>query len=135
MSLYLSIFAGDRELDGVEAGPYADFNALRHTILQEISAADAAFPTFLGHSDCDGEWSPSDCVLLRRELAAIAIGLKQRPAIGFTSAWQAEVARSIGLSPRNAFECFIDVDGQFLLDRLQHLAEVAVQQHLPILFQ
>jgi hypothetical protein len=135
MSLYLCIFAGDRELDGVEAGPYADFNALRHTILQEFGGAAAAFPTLLGHSDCDGEWSPSDCVLLGRELAGIAAALKQRPAIGFPSVWQAEVARSIGLNPRNAFECFIDVDGQFLLDRLQHLAELAVQHQLPILFQ
>lgn len=137
MSLYLCIYAADREVDGVEVGPYADFNALRDAIAGECGASAAAdrYPTLLAHSDCDGEWSPQACVALRRELAAIAAALKQRPAIGFPSEWQREVARSAGLQPRNAFECFIDVDGEFLIERLQHLVDTALRYRLPILFQ
>jgi hypothetical protein len=137
MSLYLCIFAGDREVDGVEVGPYSAFNALRDAVVRELGGSDAGglYPTLLAHSDCDGEWSPGDCDRLRRELAAIAAGLKKRPPIGFPSDWQREVARSIGLQPRSAFECLIDVDGEFLVERLQHLVEIAVQRRLPILFQ
>jgi len=137
MSLYLCIYAGDREADGVEVGPYADFNALRDTIARELGSprGEASFPTLLTHSDCDGEWSPEACVRLRQELAAITAALKNRPPIGFPSEWQKEVARSAGLEPRNAFECFIDVDGEFLLDRLQHLVDTALRLQLPILFQ
>lgn len=42
---------------------------------------------------------------------------------------------SNGLTPKNAFESFIDVNGQFLLDRMQALAKLSVERDLPILFQ
>jgi hypothetical protein len=45
------------------------------------------------------------------------------------------VADSIGLVPQNAFESFIDVDGEFLLERLQNLVKNALKHQLPILFQ
>jgi hypothetical protein len=137
MSLYLCIYSGDREIDGVEVGPYADFNAFRDAVARELGGneADGPCPTLLTHSDCDGKWSPEDCDRLRRELASIATALGKRPAVDFPSVWQKEVARSIGLEPRNASECFIDVDGEFLIERLQRLAEIAVQRQLPILFQ
>ena len=136
MSLYLCVFAGNREVDGIDAGSYADFNAWRAAIVRELGAsAHDRFPTVLTHADCDGEWSPRDCARLAGELAAIAAGLKARPPVGFPTAWQRAVARPAGLEPRNAFECFIDVDGEFLVDRLQCLAAIAVEQRLPILFQ
>ncbi len=137
MSLYLCIYSGDREVDGVEVGPYADFNAFRSAVARELGAGKEGgpCPTLLAHSDCDGEWSPEDCDRLRRELAAITAVLGKRPAVGFPSGWQREAARSTGLEPRNALECFVDVDGELLVERLQHRAEVAVQRQLPILFQ
>jgi len=137
MSLYLCIYAGDREVDGVEVGPYANFNALRTAAVgvSAPNAANASYPTLLEHSDCDGEWSPDACVHLHQELASLVTALKNQPPTGFPSEWQQEMARSVGLEPRNAFECFIDVDGEFLLDRLQHLVDTAVRLQLPILFQ
>jgi hypothetical protein len=34
-----------------------------------------------------------------------------------------------------AYESFIDVDGEFVLERIQHLADVAFERQLPISFQ
>ena len=101
----------------------------------ELGNAGTRFPTFVVHSDCDGEWSVADCQKLLVELDAIAEALKARPAIAFFSDWQKTVAKSIGLKPQNAFESFIDVDGEFLLERLQSLVKDALARRLPILFQ
>jgi hypothetical protein len=73
--------------------------------------------------------------LLRREFTDITESLKQRPPVPFTSEWQKAVSKSTGLVPQNAFESFIDVDGEFLLDRLLHLVEVSMERQVPILFQ
>ena len=72
---------------------------------------------------------------LYAELTKIAAELKVRPPIAFVSDWQNQVARSIGLIPKNAFESFIDVDGEFLIERLQSLVETARNRRLPIFFQ
>jgi len=90
MGLYLCIFDGDEDVDGVDVGAYADHNALRDYIVCELEAgeAESRFPTFI--------------------------------------AWQETVAKSIGLDPQNAFESFIDVDGEFLLERLQSLVKNAL---------
>jgi immunity protein 70 of polymorphic toxin system len=137
MGLYLCIFDGDEDVDGVEVGAYADYNALRDYVVRELEAgrAGSRFPTFVLHSDCDGEWSVTECQRLQGELAEIAAALKQRPAVAFSSDWQKAVAKSVGLAPQNAFESFIDVDGEFLLERLQNLAKNALERQLPILFQ
>ncbi|NVJ27173.1 hypothetical protein HUW62_38760 [Myxococcus sp. AM011] len=137
MGLYLCIFKDDEELDGVEVGHYADFNEFRGCVTRELEAGKlgSRFPTLIMHSDCDGEWSVSDCERLRDELAVIAMELSMRPVVDFTSEWQRIVAKSIGLRPRNAFESFIDVDGEFLIERLRGLAEFAIRHQAPILFQ
>jgi hypothetical protein len=137
MGLYLCIFEGDEDIDGVEVGSYADFNALRGNVVQQLEGgrAGSRFPTLTLHSDCEGEWSVADCQILQGELTKIAAALKELPVIGFTSDWQRVVAKSIGLKPQNAFESFIDVDGEFLLERLQCLAQKAVRHQLPIVFQ
>ena len=69
------------------------------------------------------------------ELDEIGGALKTRPPIAFSSDWQKVVAKSIGLKPMNAFESFIDVDGEFLIERLQSLVKDALARQLPILFQ
>lgn len=137
MGLYLCIFDGEEDVDGVEVGAYADYNALRDCVVRELEAgrAGSRFPTFVLHSDCDGEWPVAECQKLQDELAEIAAALKQRLAVAFSSDWQKVVAKSVGLNPQNAFESFIDVDGEFLLERLQNLAENALARRLPIVFQ
>jgi hypothetical protein len=137
MGLYLCVFDGDEEIDGVEFGAYSDFNALRDFIVRELEAGEPGcrFPTFVQHSDCDGEWSIAECERLAVELAEIIAALKSVQARDFASDWQMEVAKSIGLMPRNAFESFIDVDGECVLERLQVLVGKALLRRLPILFQ
>lgn len=137
MGLYLGVFDDGDEIDGVEVGPYADFNALRSYItgVLEQGKAGAKFPTFIIHSDCDGEWSVADCIQLTSELSAIILAMKEKPPEPFVSDWQKYVAKSTGLSPQNAFESFIDVDGEFVLDRILYLVKVALDRKLPILFQ
>jgi hypothetical protein len=61
--------------------------------------------------------------------------MKGKPPQAFVSDWQKYVAKSTGLLPQNAFESFIDVDGEFVLDRILHLVKVALDRKLPILFQ
>lgn len=137
MGLYLCIFDGDEDVDGVEVGPYADFNALRDYITRELEGGRAGtrFPVLMLHSDSDGEWSLSECETLRDELAEIATEPRKRPAVEYVSDWQQVVARSVGLVPQNALESFIDVDGEFLIERLQSLVASARGRGLPILFQ
>jgi hypothetical protein len=137
MGLYLCIFDGEEDVNGVEIGSYADYNALRDYVVRELELGKAGtrFPTFVLHSDCDGEWSVVDCQKLQVELDEIVAALKARPTIAFSSDWQKVVAESIGLKPLNAFESFIDVDGEFLLERLQNLVKNALERRLPILFK
>ena len=137
MGLYLCIFDGGEDVDGVDVGSYADFDALRDYVVRELEGGKLGFkfPTFVLHSDCDGEWSFLECEKLHAELAEIASALKARPAIEFVSDWQKAVAKSVGVHPQNAFESFIDVDGEFLLERLQNLVNGALRRRLPILFQ
>jgi len=137
MGLYLCIFDEDEDVHGVEIGAYSDFDALRSYVVRELEGGEAGskFPKFILHSDCDGEWSVSDCQELSSELSQIAAALKTRHAISFPSDWQKNFAKSIGLVPQTAFESFIDVDGEFLVERLQGLVASALRRQLPILFQ
>jgi len=137
MGLYLCIFDGDEEVDGVEVGHYSDFNRLRDYLARELEGRNrgSRFPTLMLHSDSDGEWSAADCARLVLELTAIIAEMRGRPPVPFVSQWQQHVARSVGLVPKNAFESFIDVDGLFVLERMLHLATVALDRSLPILFQ
>jgi hypothetical protein len=137
MSLYLCVFCDDEEVEGVELGNYSDVDYFRSTIseLLEGSQAGSRYPTLILHSDCDGEWSPSDCARLIGELRAISQAFKDLPAVGFQPGWQEEVAKSLGLKATTLFDCFIDVDGEPLLERMQRLCEIAIEREQPILFQ
>ena len=137
MSLYLCIFDGDDEVDGVEVGRYSDFGALRDTIRDKLEggAAGSRFPTLMLHSDCDGAWSPEEAAVLEREIDEVRRGLDALPAAPVAAGWQQQVARSLGLSPRTLAECYFDVDGEPLFDRLASLCRTAIANNLPILFQ
>jgi len=137
MSLYLCVFAGHQEMAGLDVGSYADFNALRRTIAETLEggAAGGRFPVLMGHSDCEGEWSAEACLKLRDELATIITEMKAGPPLPFSGDWQRSVADARALKPGSAFESFIDVDGEFVLQRLLGLVEAALGEGLPILFQ
>ena len=137
MSLYLCVFDDDEELDGVDIGAYSDFGDFRNTIMRELESGTAGsqFPALMLHSDCDGEWSVQDCEKLEQELEMISAEFKQRAPKPFFAEWQKNVAKQCGLHPGNLYDCFIDVDGEPLLERLLGLAKLARRRELPILFQ
>lgn len=137
MGLYLCVFDNDNELDGLEVGAYSDFEFFRRTVteLLEEGSAGSKYPTLISHSDSDGEWSPSECERLRRELEDISCHFRQLPAVRFRADWQKELGKSLGLQPACLYDSFIDVDGEPLLGRLQRLCDVAIERNTPILFQ
>jgi hypothetical protein len=69
------------------------------------------------------------------ELRYIRAGLAQLPPVPFPAGWQAEVSRLQGLRTGSLAACFIDVDGEPLIERLLELTRVAQRESLPIHFQ
>lgn len=136
MGLYLCLFDGDEEIDGVEVGSYADFGTFRDTVQTclEHGSLGSRFPTLMRHSDCDGSWSPDEAAKLHVELDAIAQELEKLPPVPLDGR-KTSVARSLGMAPTNRLECFIDVDGEPLLDGLRRLCRRSTDLGLPILFQ
>lgn len=137
MGLYLCIFDGEEEVEGVEVGSYADFNFFRDAIVAKVENGNRASrcPTLVNHHDSDGEWSPEEASRLIGELDDVEAIFSGLPPVEFNSPWQAKVAGSQGLAPANLLECFFDVDGEPLVVRLRGLAERSIQRNLPILFQ
>ena len=86
------------------------------------------------HSDCDGEWSPEDCVLLRQELETIREKMARLPVVPFPAQWQQQVVEEFGLTPQNALDCFINVDGENLVEAIARLADLAIKLGKPIDF-
>jgi hypothetical protein len=137
MGLYLCIFDGDEEVDGVEVGPYVDFDKFRDCVVRELEGGDAGskFPTLILHSDCDGEWPPTEVGKLEKELIEISCEFRRRPPVSISSDWQKQAIESFGLQIGNLYDCFFDVDGEPLLERLIGLARQSRERSLPILFQ
>jgi hypothetical protein len=54
----------------------------------------------------------------RLELLTIAGEFAQLPPVEFPSGWQEAVAKQLGVQPGSLLRCFIDVDGEPLVDRL-----------------
>ncbi|WP_434712890.1 immunity 70 family protein [Rhizobium sp. YTUHZ045] len=137
MGLYLCIFDGEDEVDGVEVGSYADFGTFRTAVATHVEGGveGSRCPILMLHSDCDGQWSPEEAVALRAELAEIIRKFAELPPEPLGSDWKFKVAKMFGLRPANLDDCFFDVDGEPLLDRLIGLARLSVERNLPILFQ
>lgn len=137
MGLYLCVFEGDEELDGVEVGSYADFNFLRDAIIAKVE--DGQFgtrcPTFVTHPDSDGEWTSEQASQLLAEFDLIEKQFANAPPAEFNSEWKKDVAKTYGIMPHSLLDCFFDVDGEPLIERLKDLAKLSVQIGVPILFQ
>jgi len=137
MSLYLCVFDQGGEVDGIDAGACADFNAFRRFVTEELEGgrAGSQFPTLVLHSDCNGEWPVEACARLGDELRAIEAAMREMPPTGFPSEWQLELARGLGRRPRSALECFLDADGEPLVGHLIRLSDTALALRQAILFQ
>jgi len=137
MGLYLCVFDGDEELEGVEVGPYADFNVFRDTVaaLLEHGVVGSVCPVLNTHSDCDGEWTAQEAERLLVELAQIEAALRKHPPTPFTADWKHAAAKTFGIAPDTLLDCFFDIDGEPLVERLRELAQVSVSSGQAILFQ
>ena len=138
MGLYLCVFDNDgEEVDGVEVGPYADFNLLRDTVIAVVEGGNfaARCPVLVKHSDCDGQWTPEEASLLLTELDLIQTKFANAPAIALNADWKKVVAKKTGIDPKSLLDCFFDIDGEPLIERLRGLATVSIETSAPILFQ
>ena len=137
MGLYLCVFDDGDELAGVEVGSYADFNFFRDAVVVTVEKSNTGVlcPTLNTHSDCDGEWTTEEAHRLLAELALIADVMRQYPPVELNSEWKKEVAKTFGISPKTLLDCFFDIDGEPLIERLSQLAQASISSKQPILFQ
>jgi hypothetical protein len=137
MGLYLCVFEGDDEIEGVEVGSYSDFEWFRGLVAEKLEGGvvGSRFPVLMLHADSDGEWSINQCAGLRAELLEVSQEFRRLPACPFPSGWQKSVLRSLGLTPSSLYESIIDVDGECLLQRLVGLCDKALEKGQPVLFQ
>jgi Immunity protein 70 len=138
VGLYLAVFDGDDELEGVEVGSYADFGVFRDAVAEHLErgVVGSQFPTLMLHSDCDGSWSPQEAAHLQGELEQIADGFRALPPLELKSgSWQSDLAKTLGIIPSNLYESFFDVDGESLIERLLEVIQVSRARSKEILFQ
>lgn len=137
MGLYLAIFDDEEEIEGVEIGLYSDFNYFRDMVVNELEngLAGSKYPTLNLHSDCDGLWTVEDSQNLETELKSISSAFEKLSPVEFNSDWQRNLAKSLGIAPKNLKDCLIDVDGEPLIERLLELVVISQKRKLPITFQ
>jgi hypothetical protein len=137
VGLYLCIFDGDEELDGVEVGSYADWGVFVDKVveLREGGERGSRHPTLTLHHDSDGEWSVAECRVLLSDLAEIGAVFRNQGPDPPTDGWQAQAAKQFGVRFATLYDCFIDVDGENVIERLEGLAGRAIEANRPILFQ
>jgi hypothetical protein len=137
MSLYLCVFQGDEDVDGVDLGRYLDFDAFRSEICKRLENGNAGsrFPILMRHADSDGAWEVDQLEALYSELIAIRKAFIAMPPLEYQAEWQRELAKYLGLSAESLRDSFIDVDGEPLVDRLIQLVQGARERKLAILFQ
>lgn len=137
MGLYLTIFDGDDELEGVEVGSYHDYDVFIQCVVDNVENGikGSVCPTLTQHHDSDGEWTSQESSILRDELIKIKNTLKSISPIEHNADWVAQIMNEFDLNPSSAYESFIDVDGENLIDRLIDLTDLSIEKNLPILFQ
>ena len=91
--------------------------------------------TLRKQSDCDGSWNVYECVQLKMELQEIKqVFMNEPPDLSIIKLKQ-DIFKFYGIKPENLFECFIDSDCEFLIDRLLELCDLAIQENRSIMFQ
>ena len=104
-------------------------------VLKRKSKFSLPMTILLNHSDCDGSWNVDECVHLKMELQEIKqIFINEPPDLSIIELKQ-DIFKFYGVKPENLFECFIDSDCEFLIDRLIQLCDLAIQENRPIIFQ
>ncbi len=137
MGLCLHVFSGElseddepEEIAECDLGPYSYFAHFRESIGRNLGAQ--RFPTLMGHSDCDGEWSLEELPALERELREIATEFRGLPidaardALGYLS--------ENPHGPPSLYDCFHNTSGENLFEALLELCRIARMHRQPITF-
>ncbi len=136
MGLYLCVFRGDDEIEGVEVGSYEDFERFREAARALDRRVFRRFGALRSNIKPNTAWSRREATRLARELTALGVELRKLPPRPFPpGSWQEQIARERGLAPASLYDCFFDVDGEPLVERLLGLCRVSMETRQPILFQ
>ena len=138
MGLYLCVFDEyGEDICGVEVGLYQYFTEFRQrvAVFVDSNRFSNKMPTLLQHLDCDGSWSVSDCKTLIHELTEIKTVFQQEPPLKEIQNLKEDIFKFYGITPQNLYECFVDTDCEFLLDRLLELCNCAINKNQAIQFQ
>jgi hypothetical protein len=136
MGLYLCVFRDDEELLGVDVGSYEDFERFRDAARALDRPVFRRYGALRMNLSPTTHWSPREAAKLATELVHLREALRRLPPRPFPpGSWQAARAAELGLVPASLAECFFDLDGVPLFDRLLELCRVAVETRQPILFQ
>jgi len=131
MSLYLTVFDKEEEVDGWVFGHYSDFGYFRDVVADVLKKEN--YPTLMLHSDCDGQWTPKEQIALREELLAIGEQFKRLPPRNIQNAFEHTTeyrAKALSL-----YDCFHNVDGENIFAALISLCDEGIRRESPILFQ
>ena len=70
-----------------------------------------------------------------KELEEIKQVFLEEPPSAKIIASKQDIFQFFGITPQNLFECFVDSDCEFLIDRLIELCDLAMEKNRPIMFQ
>ena len=79
--------------------------------------------------------SVDECTQLQKELEEIKQVFVNEPVDFSIFELKQDIFKFFGIKPKNLFECFVDSDCEFLIDRLMELCNLAIQNNRPIMFQ
>lgn len=132
MGLYLCVFEGDVELDGIEVGTYEYWGSFLAFVQDkaENGIAGSRFPILRLHPEYDGEWSHSQCKALLECLQQLKLEFSKLPQSPEGNAYPGSEDGTDSL-----YTQFRDVDGSLLLDRMIDLCGVAIRTRNPLLLQ
>ena len=136
MSLYLCVFRGEEEIDGLEVGSYDDFGRFRDGITERLENGNrgSRFPVLQLHADSEGEWCVDECRRLWKELEIVEKEFSELPPVALAPD-QKGISPELDFTPHTLAESLVDVDGESLLRRLAGLCRSSIDHNLPILFQ
>ncbi len=139
MGLYLCTFdTEEKEIDGLEVGSYEYFGIFRecvNEIVEKSSEWGSICPKIMLHSDCDGKWTPNECAEIIIELEKIKLLFQNEQPNQKVIELKKNILTIYGINPSNLYDCFVDVDGENLIDGLATLCKNAIKSNLEILFQ
>jgi len=137
MGLYLCAFIDNEEMDGIEIGSYEYFGIFRDyvNILIENCEPGSVCPKLIMHSDCDGEWSTQECKDLLKELSVIRDVFKKTDPQDAPIEMKKDLFNHYKIKPNSLYDCFIDVDGKNMIERLAQLCLDVIAAETKILFQ